>query len=329
MINSIKYTCLCILITMIIACKEIAKEEKHTKEEKVETAEELSEPKAYFAEEIVDSLETKDEKKHLRAAYNLYKGLYRKNERNTVPYSEFEGYYRFTSVKEISAKQKIIVLGMEYDENRFEVFLLDKEETSLWELQTLESIDTRYVIQASDVKYDSINKLLHLVVEQAWSSNGDLAVELFYQITKDTMKQVLERSASGGEEVDIAVHSQDDCNMELVVNFRSDLDKVSKNELQFLYQYELLLYSSCDGVIEHKDTILQQTDKISYIYNAEKELYSPNWKSLKKLNQDQFEAMTNWGDLDPFAFEIKSYCQKIENTMPKSSEILRAAFTEN
>jgi hypothetical protein len=314
---------------MIIACKESGKEDKSAKEDKIETAEELSAPAVYFEEALVENLETKDEKTLLRAAYDLYRGLSKENEMDTLSYSNFEGYYKFTYVKEISDKQIIVVLGMEYEESRFELFLLNKKEASIWELKTFEGIDTRYVIQTSDVKYDSINKLLHLVVEQAWSSEGDLAAELFYQITEDTMRQVLERSASGGEEVDVAVRSQDGCNMELVVNFRSDLDKVSKNELQFLYQYELLLYSSCDGTIENKDTILQQTDRISYLYNAKKELYTPNWKSLKELNQDQFEAMTNWGDLDPFAFEIRNYCQKIENTMPKSSKMLRAAFTEN
>lgn len=323
----IKYSPLFCLITTIIACKEHHKES--TSKDKVKTikvASKRTRPAIYFEKEIVENLEAADEKIALSAAYILYQSLYKGNELDALTFSEFQGAYQFTCVKKVSDKQQLVVLGMEYDDNQFESFLLNKKESLGWELKAVERTDTRFVIQASDVEYDSTNNLLHFVVEQTWSSHGGLAFELFYRITTDSMRQVLHRNASGGHEVDIAVRSQEGCNMDIVVNFYSDLDTISKNELQFLYNYEILLYSNCDGAIKFRDTILKEIDRITYTYNAKKGLYVPNWNSLKILNQDKFEAITSWGDLDPFELEIEDYCHKIENRMPRSAELLRFSF---
>jgi hypothetical protein len=320
MLNRVKYNFLFLIVTTIIACKEIPKENK------VEPIETPLIPMEYFEDAIVGNLETIDKKVALPAAYSLHKALYRLNEIDTVTFNDFQDYHEFTWVKEISAKQKVVVLGMEYEDNMFELLLLNQNENAAWELKAYERIDTRFLIEASDVQYDSINNLLHLVVEQTWSSNGDLDFELFYQITADTLLQVLERNASGGQELEMAVHIEDNCNLDVVVNFNSEVEKLSKNKLQFLYKYEMLLYSTCDGPKEIKDTILKGSERITYVYNLEKGLYVPNWNSLEKLNKDQFEAITDWGDLDPFALEVSEYCQKIERSMPESSKLLKTAF---
>lgn len=320
MSSFIKKSFLFLIITTIIACKGSSEQNK------IETIKVPLITTDSLEKEQLERQEVEEQKVPRSAAYNLYQKLYRLNGMNMLAFSDFQTYYKFTSVKEISANQKLVVLGMEYDDSVFEVFLLNRKKASIWELKAVEKIDTRFMIQPSDVQYDSINQLLHFVVEQVWASHGDLTFELFYQVTADTMLRVLDINVAGGQELDIAMRSQDGCNMELVVNFNSELDKVSKNELQFLYQYELLLYSKCDSAIEIRDIILKGTDRITYIYDAKEGLYVPNWNSLKNLNQNQFEAITSWGDLDPFELEIAAYCQKIENTMPRSAQLLKTAF---
>ena len=315
MFNRIKYSLLFLIMTTIIACKQGSQQHKTAGTEAP-----LNATKSF------DNKSVEDSETALSTAYNLYQYLYGLNEIKTAAFRDFREAYQFTWVKEISKTQKVVVLGMGNDENRFELFLLNKKEASDWELKASEEIDTRFVIEASDIQYDSTNQLLHLVVDQTWSSHGDLSFELFYQITADTLLEVLHRNHSGGQDLEVAVYMEDSCNLDVLVNFNSNLEKVSKNELQFSVQYELLLYSNCDGTTQIIDTIMKESDRIRYTYNVKKSLYIPNWNSLKKLNKAQFEAVTDWGDLDPFEFKIEAYCQKIEQSMPKSSELLRATL---
>lgn len=288
-----------------------------------------SKPLINFEDETIINLTSIKDSLKTHSLFKIWESSFLLENLTAPSFSKFKNYFEFCTVKDIHKNQKLIILGMGYDDNAYELYLINKNLQNLkWELKAFSRDYTRLVINEKHVKYDSLNKLVCYDIDPASFSNGDLSNGMYYKLNSDTILNVLITNSSGGEDHEIAYWKRDSCNLDISTNFNSELITLSTLIIKFAYKYEIYVLSECDIKKDNPDVFLIGNDTIDYTWNDTLNAYFPKWESLNHLDSTQFKSVTDWGQLDGFKKEFEIYCESIKRDKPKTAQFIRNAFTQ-
>ena len=278
----------------------------------------------YVSNEIIENLSSGDNCLNMYSSFKLFESLIKRNEIEEMSYFEFTKRYLFTKVQNVINDQKLIIIGMDNDDNTYDMFLVHRTADKLkWEIQSMSREYTRLVINQDEIQYDSLNRIVNFEVEQVWSSDGDLTYNLFYKIFKDTMIQVLHLNSSGGQDIQILDINVDDCMIDFLTYFNSRVLLISEDTLKFEYDFEVYSEVTCENQKNQKDTFLVSKDTIWYYLPEKGHEFKPEWSSLARWDSVQFKSLTDWNFLEGFESEIEKYSQSIESRLLDSSKSMK------
>ena len=258
----------------------------------------------------------------LYAQYEWLKAAKERVGEDCCDWNSFQRDFQFAKEIMVNKKQKLLVLGLAYEENAYELLLLNRVSQD-WQLQAYQQEPTRLVIAASDLFWAAAAQVLYFTVEQTWSSDGDLSYGVFYQVSDNTLQEVLRINSSGGQDMDFSLEDETNCG-DISTSFSAQIDSATAHRFYLTYSYEARFAYGCQEEVQ--DTLLTGSTPMVYYWEAEEARFLPDWKSLSGLDSLQFASITDWDELQGFEEVISAYCKKKSPLYPNATAWLSAIF---
>ncbi|MGH1336714.1 MAG: hypothetical protein ACRBFS_11345 [Aureispira sp.] len=219
-------------------------------------------------------------------------------------FQSFKDSYVLSKKYAIDATHRLVILGMEYADNYFEVLLLTKDSTNnSWWLSDATGCYTRYVLREQQILFDSTTRLLFLIIGDFHSDMGDADSRMIYQVEGNQLQEAGYIHDSGFFDLDLEWSAVDStvgsCELSGLYSYRSDWTIVDRRTLELKYELEVLLTHKAPYPWPDADTIHLDGFTVFYTWQDSLQAFVFDETQSLGISQQVLEnrQIGSWDDL--------------------------------
>ena len=251
----------------------------------------------------------------------------------TYSFQNFKDKHVFSKRYEVDALHQLIVLGMAYGDNAFEVLLLTKEEANArWWLSGALTCYTRFVLEERHLWFDVSTGLLLLSIGDFYSDRGDANTRMIYQVEDDRLIEAGSVDYSGFFDLELEWDAADDTTAPCAVGglyfYHSDWRIINKETLVLDYIPQVLLTNEAPYPWPDADTILLDTFTVVYTWQDSLQAFGVDEKQSPTISTGVLENRQN-GDWDRlFLNDLLQCMRKDTSAMYYQQPCVQAALLD-